>query len=209
MELSEADERLWARQLALQCEARDVLAEMDVHSLFADVGPVLAAGSLVSGLMVWRDLDVMVLAHSDFAPRDVLRLLERVVDLPGIVAFHYSDERGNRSPTGMVRDERYHLPITWRRAGVDWRIDLTVWLHDLHQNVTAWHARLRDEITLEQRVAVLRIKDVWHRRPCYPDQVSGAEIYEAVIEDGVRSPEGFAAWLNARGLPTGDDLTDG
>jgi hypothetical protein len=126
MELSEADQRLWARQVALQGEARDVLADLDVHSLFADVGPVLAGGSYVSGLMVWRDLDVMVLARPDFAPRDVLRLLEHIVDLPGIVAFHYSDERGDRSPTGMVRDERYHLPITWRRAGVEWRIDLTV-----------------------------------------------------------------------------------
>jgi hypothetical protein len=48
---------------------------------------------------------------------------------------------------------------------------------------------------------VLRIKDVWHRLPAYPDQVGGLEIYTAVLDDGVRTPEQFAAWLTERGLP--------
>jgi hypothetical protein len=201
MEPPESDEQLWARQQALQDEARDVLAELGLDSRIADVGPVLVTGSFVSGLMVWRDLDLMVLGGPDFSPRDVLRLLEPIVDLPGVVGFAFHDERDPRSPTGQVRDERYHIPITWRRGAADWRLDLTVWLHDLHRDVTDWHERLRETITLEQRSAILRIKHVWHRRPCYPDEVGGAEVYAAVLEDGVRSPGGFAAWLQARGLP--------
>jgi hypothetical protein len=199
----ETDEQLWARQLALQGEAQDVLAELDLSSRFADVGPVLVTGSFVSGLMAWRDVDVMVLAGPEFSPRDVLRLIARLIEIPVVVGFEYRDERGVRSPTGQLRDERYHVPIMWRRGDVDWRIDLTLWLHDLHQNVTDWHEGLRERITVEQRAAVLRIKDVWHRRSSYPDQISGAEIYMAVIEDGVSGPEAFADWLTARGLPTG------
>jgi hypothetical protein len=199
----QTDEQLWARQLALQGEARDILAELDLSSRFADVGPVLVTGSFVSGLMAWRDLDIMVLSGPDFSPRDVLRVVARVVEMPGVVSFEYRDERGVRSPTGQLRDERYHLPIMWRRGDVDWRIDLTLWLRDLHQNVTDWHERLRERITVEQRAAVLRIKDVWHRLPSYPDQISGMEICLAVIEDGVRGPEEFADWLRARGLPSG------
>jgi hypothetical protein len=202
MALSETNEQLSARQAALQGEARGVLAEVDFASRFDDVGPVLVTGSFVSGLMIWRDLDVMVLAGPDFSPWDVLRLIGRVLEVPGVVSFEYRDERGVRSPTGQVRDERYHVPIMLRRGVVDWRLDLTVWLHDLHQNLTDWHEQLRERITAEQRAAVLRIKDVWHRRPSYPDQVSGAEIYTAVIEDGIRDPEEFAAWLTAKGLPT-------
>lgn len=60
--------------------------------------------------------------------------------------------------------------------------------------MTAWHEAQQNRITAEQRRAVLRIKDVWHR-PDYPDQVSGMEIYTAVLDDGVRTPERFAAWL--------------
>jgi hypothetical protein len=47
----------------------------------------------------------------------------------------------------------------------------------------------------------MRIKDVWHRLPSYPDQVGGLEIYAAVIDDGVRTPEQFRRWLADHGLP--------
>ena len=71
-----SDEDLLARQTALQEEARQVLAELDLAALVADIGPLLLAGSFVSGLMCWRELDVMVLAGGDFSPQDVLRLLD-------------------------------------------------------------------------------------------------------------------------------------
>jgi hypothetical protein len=79
-----------------------------------------------------------------------------------------------------------------------WRLDLS--LHDLHQNVTAFHEALRDSITDEQRAAVLRIKDVWFRLPSYPDEIGGFEIYSAFTEGGVRTPEQFRGWLADHGL---------
>jgi hypothetical protein len=76
-----------------------------------------------------------------------------------------------------------------------------LWLHDARLNVTRWHQELRESITADQRSAVLRIKHAWHRRPTYPDQVGGLDIYTAVIDDGVRTPRQFATWLAQRGLP--------
>ena len=193
-----SDDDLLARQSALQAEAREVLAELKLAALVADIGPMLLAGSFVSGLMCWREIDVMVLAGADFSPQDVLRLLHRIVGLPVVTSLEYHDERGPRCPTGQMRDERYHVPFTVDRAGQTWRIDLTLWLHDAHLNVTRWHEELRETITAGQRSAVLRIKDVWYRRPDYPDQVGGLDIYTAVINGGVRTPDQFAAWLAIR-----------
>jgi hypothetical protein len=195
---SPSDEALDTRQARLQAEAADVLATLHRAELFDGLGPPRLAGSVVSGLMCWRDLDVMVLAGPGFTPHDVLRLLDRAVAIPGVVGFGYRDERGPRSPTGEVRDERYHVPITLRTEQGDWRVDLSIWLHDPHTGVTRWHETLRDTITADQRRAVLQIKDVWHRLPGYPDEVSGVEIYTAVLEHGVRTPDGFAAWLASR-----------
>ena len=98
------------------------------------------------------------------------------------------------------RRPRYHVPFQLARAAGIWRLDLSLWLHDLHENVTAWHVALRDSITAEQR-GVLRIKDVV-RLPSYPDHIGGLEIYTAVIDDAVRTPEQFRRWLADRGLPT-------
>jgi hypothetical protein len=206
---SSGDQELLARQAALQAEAAEVLAGLDLGSLFGDVGPVLVVGSYVSGLMCWRDLDVVLLGGVEFMPADVLDLLKRVVELPGFAGFTYRDERGERCPTGEARDERYHVPFDLDAGQGRWRIDLSVFLRDLHGHVAAWHEQLRATITDQQRLAVLRIKDVWHRLPSYPDQVSGWEIYTAVLRDGVRTPEQFGRWLAANGFPGPDEPTAG
>jgi hypothetical protein len=194
-----ADDELLARQSALQTEAAALLDELDRSGIFADIGPLEVAGSYISGLMCWRDLDVMLLVGAGYSPRDVLELISRIMDLPAVVGFDYRDERGDRSPTGTTTDERYHVPFLLKRGAGVWRLDLTLWLHDLHENVTEWHRALRGSITDEQRVAVLRIKDVWFRLPSYPDEIGGFEIYSAVIEDGVRTPDEFRSWLVHRG----------
>jgi hypothetical protein len=189
------DEHLLRRQAALQEDAQDVLDELDLEARLADFGSMSLTGSFVSGLMVWRELDVMFLGGPDLSPTDVLAAMGRLVLLPGIVRFDYADERGPRSPTGESRDERYHVIATYARPTGIWRLDLTFWLHDAHENVTAWHEQLRDSVTPEERSTILRIKDVWHRRPEYPEAVSGLEIYTAVLQHGVRTPEQFEDWL--------------
>ena len=158
-----SDEDLLARQSMLQDEAQEVLAGLDLAALVADIGPLQVTGSFVSGLMCWRELDVIVLADRDFPPRDVMGLLTRIVRRTGVIGIEYRDERGPRCVTGQVRDERYHVTLTVEHAGRRWQIDLTLWLHDLHQNVTRWHEELRERITAEQRSAVLRIRRYRHR----------------------------------------------
>jgi hypothetical protein len=167
---SSSDRDLLARQAALQARAAELLAGLDLAALVADIGPLLLAGSVVSGLMVWPEIDVMLLAGPDFATADALRLLARIAARVPVTALEYRDERGPRCATGQRRDERYHVPMTVPWGGADWRVDLTVWLHDPHHNVTRWHEELRERITAGQRAAVLRIKDEWHRRPEYPDR---------------------------------------
>src|SRR5829696_1204281 len=183
MATSASDQELLARQVALQAEAAQVLAQ--------------------------RDLDVCLLAGEDCSPPDVLELLKRVVVLPGFAGLTYRDERGERCPTGEARDERYHVPFDLDAGKGRWRVDLSVWLRDLHGHIADWHARLRDTITDQQRLAVLRNKDVWHRLPSYPDEVSGWEIYTAVLRDGVRTPEQFARWLTTNGFPAPSEATPG
>jgi hypothetical protein len=183
----------------LHAEAAALLEELERSGVFSDLGPLEVTGSYVSELMCWREVDLGLLVGPNYNPRDVLQLISRILELPGVVGFDYRDERADRSPTGLTKEERYHIPFLIERGGNVWQLDLTLWLHDLHQNVTAWHRALRDKITNEQRAAVLRIKDVWFRLPSYPYQIGGLEIYTAVTENGVRTPEEFRGWLADRG----------
>ena len=169
----------------LQAEARDVLARL------APLGPLTPIGSFVSGLMVWRDLDVMMLGGPEFTPLDVVRLLGKAVGIAGVSGFTYADER-----SGPERDQRYHVILRLD----EWRVDLSIWLHHDHADGVQWHRDLAARITEEERAAILAIKVVWHRRPEYPDEVSGFEIYTAVLEHGVRTAVEFGVWLRGAGL---------
>jgi hypothetical protein len=195
-------EILLRQQRVLQDEAAVVMAELDLSRRLATFGPAYVTGSFISGLMVWRELDIMFLGGPELSPTDVLEGLARLVVMPGIVGFEYLDQRGNRSPTGQPRDERFHVEVTYLRSGETWRLDLTFWLHDAHENVTAWHHSLRQTLTGEQREAILWIKDVWHRRVEYPDSISGSDVYEAVLEHDVRTPAEFQRWLARLKSPT-------
>jgi hypothetical protein len=53
----------------------------------------------------------------------------------------------------------------------------------------------------ETRICILWLKDVWHRLPEYPYEVGGTDIYDAVLEHGVRGPDEFDAYLRQRGMP--------
>lgn len=127
---SAADEEFAARQSTLRREATALLDELDRSAILTDVGPVALAGSYVSELMCWRELDVMVLVGADYSPADVLQLISRIMQFPGVIGFDYRDERGDRSPTGQVRDERYHIPFMIDRGAGIWCLDITLWLHD-------------------------------------------------------------------------------
>jgi hypothetical protein len=79
-----SDDELAARQSALQAEAAALLDELDRSGIFSDIGPLEGTGSYVSNLMCWRDLDVGLLVGADYSPRDVLHLISRLMELPGL-----------------------------------------------------------------------------------------------------------------------------
>ncbi|WP_328990071.1 hypothetical protein OG394_27910 [Kribbella sp. NBC_01245] len=83
---------LFARAKALQVEAYDVLAHLNLPAAYPSFGPPVLIGSALSGLMVYRDLDVMFDAPSATAA-DVLAGLARLAERPGLLAADFRDER--------------------------------------------------------------------------------------------------------------------
>ncbi len=68
-----------------------------------------------------------------------------------------------------------------------------------------WHDSsleyLSRQLTDETRLAIFWIKDVWHHLPTYSYEVGGINVYDAVLEHGVRTPAQFEANLTERGVP--------
>lgn len=192
---------LFARAEALQSEAGEVMRTLDLMSMLGVLGQPEQIGSSVSGLMVWRDIDVTVRCRDVTLERVWAALRPLLID-PRITRLTYSSETGTRSPSGEPADERYYFLIYYEPAsGTEWKIDISAWTTDAPRPHLAQLAELERRLTYETRLAILWIKDVWHRLPVYPYEVGGMEVYDAVLEHGARSPDDFDRYLRERGLP--------
>jgi len=191
---------LLQRQQSLQAEAHHVLADLDLMSRLSRLGYAEHIGSSVSGLMVWRDLDVGARCRQPTAVQ-VFETLQPILTHPAVHEVLYHEETGPRSPSGQPADQRYYFVLRYATAaGQRWKIDISIWLSDTPRNQLGHLDELARRLTDETRLAILWIKDVWHRLPTYPDEVSGTDIYAAVLDHGVRTPEQFASYLQERCL---------
>lgn len=181
---------LVARADALQAEAHDVLELLDLATAFPSFGPAELIGSARSGLMAWRDLDVMFTAPAATAT-DVLAGLAVIARRPGLLAADFRDERADRRPTPAITDERFYAVLRYAGPRGLWKVDLTFWLHAVARPHVR-HAIQLQGITPEQKLTILQLKD---SVPGYPDEIGGSEIYPAVLDHGIRTPAELATHL--------------
>lgn len=196
---------LLARQDALQAEARVVLADLDLMRLLSAVGRPVLVGSAALGLMVWRDIDFNVMCDELHADH-VFTALRPLAGHPCVKKLRYANEFGPFN-TGIAQDEGYYWGVHYYTGGTNagemWKLDIWFLPEAAPRPELVLMERCARELTPEQRLAILWIKDVWHRRPPYRDTVLSVDIYDAVLDHGVRTPATFATYLHEHGKPAG------
>jgi hypothetical protein len=199
---------LYARQEALQRDAQALLAELDLLPALAQVGQSHQLGSSISSLMVWRDLDFIIICDPAQDMAQVMKAVHPLLTHPRTVGLHYTNERGPYNSDPDPTTDRYYFVIHHMTTqGHTWKIDLSFFFSEQMLGVLDHLDWLQRELTEETRLAILWIKDIWHHLPVYPYQVGGYQIYDAVLNAGVRSPDEFDAYLTARGLPDREETT--
>ena len=191
-------QQLVRRQAALQQEANDVRTSLHLDDLLRTAGTPLLVGSAALGLMVWEDLDLTVVCDS-LALEPVLDIGRSLASHPDVHTLTFRNDTGrwnverDRYPDGLYLGVRYQ-----QKGRAEWRLDL--WFVDEpERQPDLGHVRTLPPLLTEQtRQSILAIKTVWHRRPGYETQVTSADIYAAVVEDGVRDLAAFDEWLGRR-----------
>jgi hypothetical protein len=193
--------RLLERQDALQAEADRLVELLELKAMLGRAGRFERLGSSVSGLMVWRDLDLGVSCGG--LSRE--RAWETVIPLathPRTTQLSYRKQIARLAPPELRGYERYYFVVRHENeAGREWKIDISLWSPKSPPGPLTHAQEMRRRLTPETRLTILWIKDAWHRLPSYPDVVGGTDVYEAVLEHGVRTPEQFGRYLRRRGLP--------
>jgi hypothetical protein len=192
--------RLLERQDALQSEANRLIDQLDLPGMLSRAGRFEQLGSSVSGLMVWRDLDLGASCEL-LNPEQAWETMLPLAAHPRTTRLDYRNETGRLTPPELQGYGRYYfVALHETNRGDEWKIDVSLWSPEAPPGPLAHAEDLRMRLTPETRIAILWIKDVWHRMPSYPDQVSGMDVYDAVLEHGVRTPEQFGKYLRRRGL---------
>jgi hypothetical protein len=195
---------LLRRARGLQIEAETLIQTLALRAMLESLGPTELVGSVVSRLMVWRDIDFCV-DCPDLSPERAWDGLRSLLIDPRVRRLDYRNETGEQTSDGDPTDQRLYFVLRYEvEPGVEWKIDLSLWTVASPTDPGELLAELEQTLTDEARLAVLWIKDVWHRLPVYPNEIGGFEIYDAVLHHGVRTPEDFDRYLRQCGLPGRD-----
>lgn len=193
--------QLLQRQQELQDESRIVVEELNLLTLLSKAGVVRQVGSSVLGLMVWRDIDLAV-SSPHMSLERVFEVMQPLFIHPRVKRIRYLNESGTFNPTHLLMDERYYFGVYYNtQADNEWKIDISFWLMPgIHPEPI--HDAMKWQLTPETRLAILWIKDVWYQLPTYRNEVYSTDIYDAVLQHGVRTPGEFDKYLAERSKPT-------
>ncbi len=191
-----SDGQLVARQAVLQTEAAAVLADLDLFAVLGRTGRPVVTGSVALGLMVWRDIDVTTRCP-ELEIATVLDALRTLASHGRVRQVRFRNDTGVWNVDPAYPDGLY-LGVDYRTAtGDEWKLDLWFILEGTIQFDLEHVEALPPRLTPETRLAILRIKDAW-RRHAEPSGVRSFDVYEAVLDRGIRTPAEFAAYLEAR-----------
>jgi len=186
------------RQRALQAEAEQVRAQLDLERVLGSVGDPVVVGSAALGLMTWRDLDITIVCPS-LDRRQVLGVGTELAGHQDVKALQYRNDTGRwnqepeKYPDGLYLGLCYHPPEL-----PEWKLDLW-FVDDPARQPDLGHLRtLPGRLTDDARLAILRIKTLWSARPQDGTSVRSWDIYTAVLDHGVRSTDEFNMWLTGK-----------
>lgn len=187
------------QQEELQTQAGALADDLRLDELLNTAGQPVRVGSAALGLMVRRDLDVTVVCERlDTAMR------EAVVGIGAELTAHervwrvtFRNDTGGWNTDPSYPDGLY-LGVGYQALdGQRWTLDL--WFVDEpDRQPDLEHLRtLPGRLTDETRNAILAVKQAWAGKPGY----GSYDVYRSVLDDGVRTPEDYGAWLSRRATP--------
>jgi hypothetical protein len=193
------DDDLLERQAALRARADEVALDLDVMALAGTVGTPTRTGSSALGLMVRRDIDITTVGDLDV--ERIFALGQRLATHPRVWRITFRNDTGHwNKEKARYPDGLYWLVEYVDEAGDPWTLDLWFLAEGTTQFDLEHMKTLPQRLTPDVRAAILRIKEdrQAHATPAAKAPMPSYEIYEAVLDHGVRTPAEFERYIAER-----------
>jgi len=183
------------KQNQLHISGEKVLKDINLIAFLSKFGRVEIVGSFALELMTWEDIDIIVLCNPKneylFKSIEYLFQLPNIYSLPWIQDFRKSIHKDR--PQGLYLQAKYLVsPNTF------WKID--IWFlpdnqFSSHKKVDEIKARLTDK----NRQVILTIKNEMRDELEKGKEISGIDVYTAVLDHNVKNLSEFKEYLNKTG----------
>jgi hypothetical protein len=180
----------------LAAAAAAVRADLALDDVLAALGEPHLVGSAALGVMVRPDLDITVVCDA----LDVTVLYRAAADLvshPCVRRLTFRNDSGAWNTEPEKYPDGVYWGIDYRDGRRNWNID--IWfVVDADRQPDLRHVRqFARRLTPQTRSAVIDIKRAWVERREYGRTVTSVDIYTAVLDRGIRTPEEFERYLRA------------
>ena len=147
--------------------------------------------------MVGRDIDVTTLCPV-LELGSIFELVRPIVDHPRLARLSFRNDSGRWNTDPAYPDGLYWMLRYRTDANEDWNLDLWFLREGTSQFDLEHIESLPPRLDRQARLAILRIKEAWHGLPAPGPKVRSYDIYEAVLDHGVTTPEEFSTYLRER-----------
>jgi len=165
-----------------------VIEDLRLVERWSQVGRVVLVGAVAYDLVVSLDIDFEVFTSGIPKITDGFGVLAELAEHPQVTKAHFTN--GLSAPDqGLYWQLRYIDDV-----GDEWRIDLWTLAEDHPGPLSAWMVEpMRRAVTKEVRERILVLKEARAEGRTRP--VASIDLYRAVIEGGVRTPEELDRFL--------------
>jgi hypothetical protein len=182
---------LFDKQKILQKQAYDVINALGLEKLLGQYGQFKLVGSIVYGLMTWRDIDMDLRLASDPTDTEYWKIVQEIFKKTGVKLVTLAD---NRLQTELDRPRSMYIGIKYEDADKNsWKIDIRLLGKEFVK--TDEVEELVKKATIEQKQAILFIKSQVHNDPKYHKDFSSLDIYQAVINNKISTLIQFQDYL--------------
>lgn len=185
---------LFVQQVELQKEGNEVLEKLQLIPLLSKYGKPIIVGSLATGLMTWRDIDIEVITEVNSSQDlfDMVSHLFVIDNARNIILQNNADYRIRKNnPDGLYLGFKYQDKEVWK---------FDIWFLSVKQHSgkddIEWFNK---NINEDNRKIILMIKDQIAIHPEYRKTIFSQDIYDAVLKEKVNTYDEFVNYLKKIG----------
>jgi hypothetical protein len=182
------------QQNKLQKEGNDVLEKLQLLQFLSKYGKPVITGSLATGLMTWRDIDIELVDETK-SFQNIFDTVNYLFGIDNIKNIQLNNNIGGRiraeNPDGLYLGFQYQDEELWK---------IDIWfIHNEKKHSgkddVEWFS---NNIDKEKRKSILIIKNQMAVHPKYRKTIFSTDIYDAVLKDNITSYEGFIEYLKIK-----------